>query len=49
MINNETNYTYFSQSGNLFSVVGYKHPSFIRNITNNYKRFFFGTINTNEI
>jgi hypothetical protein len=30
----------------LWSVEGNKQPSFIRNVGDNYKNFFFGTINT---
>jgi len=45
-LKNSIYYTYFSQSGNLWSVEGINQPKFIRNIGSNYKRFFFGTINT---
>jgi RHS repeat-associated protein len=38
-------YTYFPQSGNLWSVRGGKSPSFIKQITN-YRNLFFGTLNT---
>ena len=39
-------YTYFPQSGRLYSVEGNRMPSFIRNVNSNYKRLFFGTLNT---
>ena len=39
-------YTYFPQSGRLYSVEGNRQPSFIRNVNSNYKRLFFGTLNT---
>jgi hypothetical protein len=39
-------YTYFPKSRRLWSVNKAKAPSFIRNISSDYKRFFFGTINT---
>lgn len=45
-LKNSIYYTYFPQSGNLWSVEGINQPKFIRNIGSNYKRFFFGTINT---
>lgn len=38
-------YTYFPNSGNIFSN-GKNGASFIRNTKGNYKRFFFGTLNT---
>lgn len=40
-------YTYFPKSGRLWSVnPNGKPPTPIRNIQHNYKRFFFGTLNT---
>jgi hypothetical protein len=45
-LKNSIYYTYFPQSGGLWSVEGNKQPSFIRDMGDNYKRFFFGTINT---
>jgi hypothetical protein len=36
------NYVYVPQSGRLWRV-GYNEPYYIRNIKNNYERFFFGT------
>ena len=38
-------YTYFPESGNVWSVRNNKIPAFIRNV-NNYKGFFWGTLNT---
>lgn len=38
--------TYFPSSGRLWNVNKYTAPSYIRNIQNNYKRFFIGNINT---
>jgi hypothetical protein len=45
-LKNSIYYTYFPQSGGLWSVEVNILPSFIRDIGDNYKRFFFGTINT---
>ncbi|MDD2964216.1 MAG: JAB-like toxin 1 domain-containing protein [Bacteroidales bacterium] len=45
-IRNSLYYTYFPKSGNLWMVRGAKEPAPIRNIRNNFKRFFFGTLNT---
>jgi RHS repeat-associated protein len=39
-------YTYFPKSGRLWVVQSNRRPAFIRNISRNYKRFFFGTLNT---
>jgi len=38
-------YVYFPETGNLWSVRSRSTPAFIRKI-NNYKDFFFGTMNT---
>jgi RHS repeat-associated protein len=46
-LSNTLYYTYFPKSGNLWLVRDSKEPAFIRNIKNDYKRFFFGTLNTN--
>jgi RHS repeat-associated protein len=45
-LSNTLYYTYFPKSGNLWLVRDSKEPAFIRNINNDYKRFFFGTLNT---
>jgi RHS repeat-associated protein len=45
-LKNSIYYTYFPKSGNLFVVRKYGEPAYIRKIGNNYKRFFFGTLNT---
>jgi hypothetical protein len=37
------NYVYFPNSKRLYHI-NYKGPAFIRNIKNNYKQFFFGTL-----
>jgi hypothetical protein len=38
-------YTYFPNSGNVWEVRNNQIPAFIRNV-DNYKRFFWGTLNT---
>jgi hypothetical protein len=38
-------YTYFPNSGNVWEVRSNQIPAFIRNV-DNYKRFFWGTLNT---
>jgi RHS repeat-associated protein len=43
---NSNYYTYFPKTGRLYNVEGNRVPSFIRNVNSNYKRLFFGTLNT---
>ncbi|HAQ65837.1 MAG TPA: hypothetical protein DCR43_08310, partial [Bacteroidales bacterium] len=45
-LKNALYYTCFPKSGKLLLVRGAKIPAFIRNINGNYKRFFFGTLNS---
>ncbi len=39
-------YTYFPKSTRVWSVNGMKEPSFIRKTNSNYKKLFFGSLNT---
>jgi len=45
-LKNANYYTYFPKAGKLWIVNGKTSPSYIRSINSDYKRLFFGTINT---
>lgn len=43
---NANYYTYFPNSGRLWSVRGNKQPAFIRNVKSDYRRLMFGALNS---